>query len=175
MDDRKIVAAQIERPPRSPVVVTTRCPLGLPVVTTVPPILDDGTPFPTLYWLTCPLALRRVGRIEATGGVRHAEQMIGEDADLGARHDAAAERYRAERESMIPAGYTGPRPTGGVGGSGAGIKCLHSHYADTVAGNDNPVGAWVAAQVEPLDCRIPCVVTDEDGSVRRNPDWVEPR
>ena len=35
----------------------SRCHLGLPVVVRVPPILDDGTPFPTHYWLTCPLAV----------------------------------------------------------------------------------------------------------------------
>jgi hypothetical protein len=175
MGDRAIVAAQIGRPPRSPVVVSARCPLGLPVVTTVPPILDDGTPFPTLYWLTCPLALRRVGRIEAAGGVRHAEQMVADDGDFADRLQAATERYRSERDAMVPGNHTGPVPTGGVGGVGAGVKCLHAHYADTAAGNDNPVGAWVADQIEPLDCSVPCVVTGDDGTVRRNPDWVEPR
>jgi len=175
MDDRSVVESQIGRPPRSPIVVASRCHLGLPVVITVPPILEDGTPFPTLYWLTCPLAAKRIGRIEATGGVRRAEHLIAEDPELAERHEAAAERYRGARDELIPAGHEGPVPVGGVGGTGAGVKCLHAHYADTVAGNDNPVGSWVAAQMEPLDCSVTCVRDTGDGSAERNPSWVEPR
>jgi hypothetical protein len=175
MDDRSVVQTQIGRPPRSAIDVATRCHLGLPVVITVPPLLDDDTPFPTLYWLTCPLATKRIGRIEAGGGVRRAELMIADDAALSDRHTAAAERYRRSRDGMLPAGYTGHKPTGGVGGSGSGVKCLHAHYADTAAGNDNPVGEWTAAQVEPLDCENTCVVVAEDGTVIKNPAWTEPR
>jgi hypothetical protein len=174
MDDRGAVEAQIGRPPRSVADVTARCHLGLPVVITVPPLLDDGTPFPTLYWLTCPLAAKRIGRIEATGGVRAAEVMVSEDDALSALHDAAMERYRADRDARVPEDYTGPRPRGGVGGTGAGVKCLHAHYADTAAGNGNPVGAWVGDQVEPLNCTQPCVA-DIDGTWVRNPRWSEPR
>ncbi len=175
MDDRSIVEAQIGRPPRSPIVVAARCHLGLPTVITVPPILDDGTPFPTLYWLTCPLASKRIGRIEATGGVRRAEHLIAEDDEFARRHEAAAARYASTRDEMLPADHTGPAPTGGVGGAGAGVKCLHAHYADTAVGNDNPVGDWVARQIEPLDCTLPCIADGEDGSTDRNPDWFEPR
>ena len=144
-------------------------------MTAVPPILDDGTPFPTLYWLTCPLAVKRIGRIEATGGVRRAEMLIAEDPEFADRHEAAAERYRSARDELIPAGYAGPLPVGGIGGAGAGVKCLHAHYADVAAGNDNPVGAWVAEQIEPLDCAVTCVVDHGDGPTERNPDWSEPR
>ncbi|MEA3502695.1 MAG: DUF501 domain-containing protein [Actinomycetota bacterium] len=175
MDDRSVVRAQIGRPPRSAIDVTARCHLGLPIVITVPPLLDDGTPFPTLYWLTCPLATKRIGRIEAGGGVRRAELMVVDDPDLSDRHTEAAERYRSTRDAMIPAGYSGHRPRGGVGGTGAGVKCLHAHYADTAAGNDNPVGEWTAAQIEPLDCDVACVVADEGGVAINNPGWTEPR
>ena len=68
MDDRGVVAAQIGRTPRSVVEVAGRCHLGLPAVTVVPPLLDDGTPFPTLYWLTCPLAVKRLPYGADTGG-----------------------------------------------------------------------------------------------------------
>jgi uncharacterized protein len=173
MDDGEVVAAQIERPPRSRVEVLRRCHLGLPVVIAVPPILDDGTPFPTSYWLTCPLAVRRIGRVEAEGGVRAAAAMIGADSQFAAAHDRAMNRYRSERDALIEAGRVGPRPSGGVGGSGRGVKCLHAHYADHAAGNSNPVGAWTAPQVEPLDCSIPCVA-EIDGGVVRNPAWIEP-
>lgn len=174
MDDRGVVEAQIGRPPRSLIDVAARCHLDLPVVITVPPLLDDGTPFPTLYWLTCPLALRRIGRIEAGGGVRAAEQMLAADPVLSAVHDEAMARYRDDRDARLPEGHAGPRPTGGVGGTRAGVKCLHAQYADTAAGNSNPIGAWTAEQIEPLDCSATCVV-GADGSWSRNPAWTEPR
>jgi len=60
-----------------------------------------------------------------------------------------------------------------VGGSQGGVKCLHAHYADHAAGNENPIGAWVAPEVEPLNCTVPCVV-EVDGDVVRNPEWIEP-
>ncbi len=169
MDDLRVVGAQLDRPPRSPVEVLGRCHLGLPVVIDVPPFLDDGTPFPTSYWLTCPLAVKRIGRIEADGGVRQAEAMLDRDAALAAGQEAAAERYAANRDGHIAQDHTGPRPTGGVGGSMGGVKCLHAHYADHAAGNDNPIGAWVAPGVEPLNCTERCVVDAE-----RNPAWTEP-
>ena len=173
MGDRAVVAAQIDRPPRSPVDVVARCHLEVPIATKVPPLLDDGTPFPTTYWLTCPLAVVRIGRIEAGGGVKTAEAMIEDDPALGGSYRAAMDRYGDERDALIPADHDGPRPSGGVGGLQGGVKCLHAHYADHAAGNENPIGAWVAPEVEPLNCTVPCVV-EVDGDVVRNPEWIEP-
>ncbi|MFB3049601.1 MAG: DUF501 domain-containing protein [Acidimicrobiia bacterium] len=173
MDDVAVVAAQIERTPRSVVDVTLRCPLGLPVVISVPPFLDDGTPFPTSSWLTCPLAVRRIGRVEADGGVHAAEALIRADPDFAAAHDRAMVRYGDDRDALIADDHEGPRPAGGVGGSQAGVKCLHAHYADHAAGNDNPIGTWVAPRVEPLNCTVMCAAEIE-GVVVRNPEWVEP-
>jgi hypothetical protein len=125
----------------------------------MPRRLEDGTPFPTRYWLTCPIAVTRIGRVEGEGGVARAQRLLDDDAGLTARMLAAHDRYAADR------GDAG----GGVGGiKGQGVKCLHAHYADHAAGGDNPVGEWVAARVEPLDCQVPCVV---DGA--RNPQWRE--
>lgn len=173
MDERSVVEVQIGRPPRSAVVVAARCHLGLPIGTEVPPLLDDGTPFPTRYWLSCPLAVTRVARLESAGGVAAADRRIASDPDLAARHEAAMERYRTERDALVPAEYEGPVPRGGVGGSARAVKCLHAHYADTASGNENPVGALVASQIEPLDCTVPCVAEIE-GRVVRNPEWSEP-
>ena len=173
MDDRQVVAAQIERTPRSVVDVVTRCHLQLPVVIKVPPHLDDGTPFPTTYWLTCPLAARRIGRLEADGGVKRAEARLDTDADFAAAFSAAMERYETDRDELITADAPVHRPTGGVGGSRRGVKCLHAHYAAHAAGTAHPVGAESAAGLEPLDCTQPCVVGDIGGVVR-NPDWIEP-
>ena len=168
-----MVGVQIGRPPRSPVVVTTRCHLGLPLVTEVPPLLDDGTPFPTRFWLSCPLAVTRISRIEARGGVRDADARIAADPILADRYAAAMARYGRDRDALIPPDHTGPIPDGGVAGSAGGVKCLHAHYADHAAGNDNPIGETVAAAIEPLDCKVPCVAAI-DGGAARNPSWTEP-
>lgn len=174
MDDRDAVTAQLGRSPRSRVDVVARCHLGVPVVIAVPPHLDDGTPFPTRYWLTCPLATRRIGRLESRGGVRRADEEIARDPSLRARFDAAMSRYAAERDALIVGDAPPHRPSGGVGGSHHGVKCLHAHYADHAAGNDNPVGEETAASIEPLDCTVECVAL-VDGEPVRNPAWREPK
>ncbi len=166
---RNVVEAQIGRPLRAPSKVVSRCHLDLPVVVEVPPILDDGTPFPTRFWLTCPLAVKRIGRLEGIGGVKRMEAKAEADPVFGERLAEAHRRYAAERDALVPADAE-VRPSGGVGGTARGVKCLHAHYADHRAGNDNPVGEVVAAWVEPLDCRVPCVI---DGVP--NPEWREPR
>jgi len=173
MDDRSVVERQIGRPTRSPVVVEARCHLELPIVIAVPPILDDGTPFPTTHWLTCPLATLRVSRLESAGGVREADERLVSDAAFSQDFHAAMKRYSDHRDSLIPASWEGPRPSGGIAGSRGGVKCLHAQYADTASGNENPVGAGVAADIEPLDCTVPCVVMEE-GSWMRNGAWTEP-
>lgn len=164
-DDRQVVEVQIGRSLRADSEVVARCHLGLPVVVRVPPVLDDGTPFPTLYWLSCPLATTRIGRLESAGGVKRMEAKAEADPEFGAALEAAHAAYRAERDRLLLADAD-PVPSGGVGGSRAGVKCLHAHYAHTGAGGANPVGELVAGWVEPLDCEEACVV---DGAP--NPDW----
>jgi len=165
-DDRRVIEAQIGRPPRADSTTVSRCHLGLPVVARVPPILDDGTPFPTLYWLTCPLAVTRIGRLEGAGGVRRMEQKATADPQFSRRLEEAHRSYAANRDALVPAGVS-PAPSGGVGGSSVGVKCLHAHYAHTRSGEANPVGELVASFIEPLDCPVPCVVDGE-----ANPAWV---
>ena len=174
MDDRSIVEAQIGRPPRSTVTIEARCHLEMPVVTRVPPILDDGTPFPTTHWLTCPLATVRISRREAAGGVKDADAQIASDPEMARRWARAMDRYARERSALLPDAWRGPEPRGGIAGSQGGVKCLHAQYADTTAGNDNPVGEQVAREVEPLDCTVPCVIEADDGWIA-NPSWSEPR
>ncbi len=172
MNDRDVMAVQIGRPLRSPGEVVVRCHLDLPVVSKVPPFLDDGTPFPTTYWLSCPLAVRRIGRIEATGGVAEMEDRAASDLEFGKRLASAHARYGAERDAMGGA-VDGPRPTGGVGGARRGVKCLHAHYADSASGHDNPVGEETARRIEPLNCTEPCVAETPTG-LSLNPAWREP-
>jgi hypothetical protein len=165
-DDRRVVEAQIGRPLRADSTPVSRCHLGLPVVVQVPPLLDDGTPFPTLYWLTCPLATARIGRLEGAGGIRRLEQKAKVDPGFGDRLGRAHAAYAAERDALLLEAAS-PAPSGGVGGTNVGIKCLHAHYAHTRGGGDNPVGEQVQGWIEPLDCTTMCVV---DGV--RNPAWV---
>jgi hypothetical protein len=165
-DDRRVVETQIERPLRADSIPVSRCHLGLPVVVRVPPILDDGTPFPTLYWLTCPLATARIGRLEGAGGIKRLEQKAEVDPEFGARLNQAHTAYEDERDTLVPDGAS-PTPSGGVGGTTVGIKCLHAHYAHTRAGGDNPVGELVQDWIEPLDCTAMCVLEGE-----KNPAWV---
>ena len=174
MNDRAVVAAQIDRSLRADVEVVTRCHLSLPVVVAVPPVLDDGTPFPTRYWLSCPLASRRVARLESAGGVSRLESFIDSDTELRRQLAETHRRYAEERDALIPSGSS-PVPAGGVGGNqGDGLKCLHAHYADSAAGNGNPVGDIVRPFVEPLNCEDLCMQPRGD-TVERNPAWREPR
>jgi hypothetical protein len=83
-----------------------------------------------------------VSRLESAGGVRAAEAAI-DPVDLADAH----RRYAAERDAVVPPGWAGPRPSGGVGGTRRGVKCLHAHYAWHLAGGDDPIGRWVAEQL----------------------------
>ncbi len=172
LDDHAVASVQLDRPLRATGEVAARCHLGLPVVVTVPPLLDDGTPFPTRYWLTCPLALRRIGRLESVGGVKQMERFIEANTDLAVRLEHRHATYADERDAEMPP-EAALRPAGGVAGLRRGVKCLHAHYADYAAGGDNPIGELVAPWVEPLDCERPCVV-DRAGEPVRNPQWSEP-
>ncbi len=178
--DSEVLALQIGRPLRAASTVLRRCDLGLPIVAEVPPILDTGEPFPTQYWLTCPLAHRRIARIEGQGGVRAAQAKVAADPELKAALEAAHARYARDREALLAAN-TAPsaelparhRASGGVGGSSGGVKCLHAHYADFAAGNDNPIGRDVHDTIGEPRCDRPCVGI-VDGMLQRNPNWREP-
>ena len=143
--ERDQVTALLGRPPQGPYEVVVRTPDGAPVVLRNAPFLDDGTPMPTRYWLLDPAVVKAVSRLESAGGVRRAEAEV----DPAAVADAHR-RHAAERDAAIDAdhpGHVGPRPSGGVGGTRQGVKCLHAHYAWHLAGGDDPVGAWVAARL----------------------------
>ena len=119
---------------------------GDPVVIRNAPLLDDGTPMPTLYWLVGKEATLAVSRLESRGAVRQAESEI-DASSVQAAHD----RYAAERDALLAPDHTGPRPSGGVGGTRRGVKCLHAHYAWFLAGGDDPVGRWVDERLSEAD------------------------
>ncbi|MGH9078116.1 MAG: DUF501 domain-containing protein [Acidimicrobiales bacterium] len=140
--DAATVTELLGRPPGADFTVARRDGSGRPVVICNAAHLRDGTPMPTLYWLVDPDLRRAVDRLEAAGGVKQAEVAVDPDALAGAHR-----RYAARRDAAIPAWWAGPRPSGGVGGTRRGVKCLHAHYAWYLAGGDDPVGAWVHARL----------------------------
>lgn len=140
------VAALLGRAPSVEFVVAATHADGSPRVIRNAPFLQDGTPMPTRYWLVSEADRRAVSRLESGGAVRGAEAAVPWD-EITAAH----RRYAAERDADIPADHTGPRPSGGVGGTARGVKCLHAHYAWYLAGGDDPVGAWVARALGPGD------------------------
>jgi uncharacterized protein len=115
---------------------------GSPVVIRNAPVLDDGSPMPTRYWLVGKQARLAVDRLESAGGVRAAEAAVSAEA-----LERAHQLYAAQRDAELPPGWTGPRPSGGVGGTRRGVKCLHAHYAWFLVGGDDPVGRWVAERL----------------------------
>ena len=141
-DDRAAVTALLGRTPTGAFEVVVRDARGAPVVICNAPLLDDGTPMPTRYWLVGRAEATAVSRLESAGGVRAAAASV-DPADLAEAHA----RYAAERDHAMPEDWTGPRPRGGVGGTATGVKCLHAHYAWFLAGGDDPVGRWVADQL----------------------------
>jgi len=144
VDDRAEVTALLGRPPRGRFEVVVRDAEGHPVVIRNEPLLADGTPMPTRYWLIGRAERDAVSRLEAAGGVRRAEAEVPADEVADAHR-----RYAAERDAVLPGDHLGPRPAGGVGGTRRGVKCLHAHYAWFLAGGDDPVGRWVDAHLEP--------------------------
>ncbi len=140
--DVTAVRALLGREPRGEFEVVVRDRAGQPVVIRNAPLLDDGTPMPTRFWLVGAAEREAVSRLEAAGGVRQAEASVDPAALAGAHA-----RYAAERDAAMPGGWMGARPFGGVGGTRQGVKCLHAHYAWHLAGGDDPVGRWVEAQL----------------------------
>ncbi|MCY3631122.1 MAG: DUF501 domain-containing protein [bacterium] len=146
LGDDEQVEALLGRVPRGSYEVVVRAGDGTPRVLRNAPVLDDGTPMPTRYWLVGPDDVLRVSQLESAGGVRRAEAAVDPD-ELADAH----RRYAAERDAAIPDNYDGHRPSAGVGGTRQGVKCLHAHYAWFLAGGDDPVGSWVAEHLEAED------------------------
>jgi hypothetical protein len=141
-EDHAAVSALLGRLPRGDFEVIVRDQNGAPVVIRNAPLLSDGTPMPTRYWLVGDALRQAVSRLESVGGVRDAEAAI-DPAELATAHA----RYAAERDAALPPGHQGPNPSGGVGGTRRGVKCLHAHYAWFLAGGDDPVGRWVHERI----------------------------
>jgi hypothetical protein len=165
--DLDVVAAQLGRPPRGVVSVAHRCACGAPDVVRTLPVLDDGTPFPTSYYLTCPRAAGAIGTLEAGGTMREMTERLGTDPQLAARYRAAHEDYLARRAELGDV----PQIAGvSAGGMPDRVKCLHVLAAHALAAGPgvNPLGDEVLEALPdwwtPRSCRS-TVEGDAAGSV----------
>jgi uncharacterized protein len=154
--DRAAVGAQLGRAPRAIRSVAHRCPCRLPDVVETSPRLPDGTPFPTLYYLTCPRAAAAIGRLESSGLMREMTERLRTDADLAARYRAAHEAYLARREEH---GHVEEIAGISAGGMPTRVKCLHVLVGHSLAAGPgvNPLGDEALADLPPWWEAGPCV------------------
>jgi hypothetical protein len=141
--DEASVAAQLGRPPRGLRAVAHRCPCGLPDVVETAPRLPDGTPFPTLYYLTCPRAAAAIGGLEASGRMREMTERLAVDDRLRSRYAGAHRDYLARRDAAAADSGVDPLPPGtqSAGGMPDRVKCLHALVAYELAvPGANPFG-----------------------------------
>ncbi len=155
--DRRAVALQLGRTPRAMTSVASRCGCGLPQVVETRPRLDDGSPFPTLYYLTCPRLASAIGTLESQGLMREMTARLAEDDDLRARYEAAARDYVARRdrhEVLVGVPAQGGMPTR--------VKCLHVLVAHSLAVGPgvNPFGDEALALLPDWAARGACVQPD---------------
>lgn len=166
LDERAVLSAQLGRPARGSPAVVHRCVFGLPTVVRVAPRLEDGTPFPTTFWLSCPVLRSRVGTLEADHAMVGLNARLESDPQLAADYAEAYERYVGFRDSLDE-----PLPgQPGAGGMPRHIKCLHAHAAHTLATGDNPIGRWTLEHATPAPCSGPCVDADDVQAALDGPD-----
>jgi hypothetical protein len=164
--DAAVVAAQLGRPPRGQLAVAHRCPCGLPDVVQTAPRLPDGTPFPTLYYLTCPRAAAAAGRLEAAGVMAEMTQRLAADPELRRGYLAAHQDYLARRDAAARACGMEPLPAGtqSAGGMPDRVKCLHALIAHELAvPGANPLGREAADAAGPWWAAGPCVPPGQAG------------
>ncbi len=135
--DRAALTEQLGRPPRGVLGVAYRCDHDVPAVVQTAPKLDDGTPFPTLYYLCCSILNAAVSRMESVGVMKEMTERLADDPDLAARYRAAHESYLATRNAL---GDLGIDVT--AGGMPDRVKCLHVLVAHSLAVGRgvNPLG-----------------------------------
>jgi hypothetical protein len=164
--ERVVVAAQLGRTPRAIRSVAHRCPCGNPDVVETSPRLPDGTPFPTLYYLTCPKAASLIGTLEASGLMSAMTDRLKVDEDLRAAYQRAHEAYLARRQRH---GHVAEIDGISAGGMPSRVKCLHVLVGHSLAAGPgvNPLGDEALALLTDWWADGPCVAADparDDGT-----------
>ncbi|MCA0329346.1 MAG: DUF501 domain-containing protein [Actinobacteria bacterium] len=159
-DDLAAVERQLGRMPRGVRRVAHRCSCGDPDVVETEPRLPDGTPFPTMYYLTCPRAAGLIGTLEAEGTMREMQDRLADDPDLAAAYGRAHDDYLARREAIAHveeiAGIT-------AGGMPTRVKCLHVLVGHALAAGPgvNPFGDEALAMLPDWGAAGPCTRAEE--------------
>ncbi len=160
-DDAAVIGAQLGRPPRAIHAIGHRCPCGNPDVVATEPRLEDGTPFPTTFYLTCPRAASLIGTLEASGLMKEMSDRLESDPDLAAAYQRAHEAYLAARESIDEV----PEIAGvSAGGMPTRVKCLHVLAGQSLAQGRgvNPLGDEVIDLLGAFWAAGPCVAPGGD-------------
>ena len=160
-DDIRTVSRQLGRPARGVIGIAARCVCGAPTVVATAPRLDDGTPFPTLYYLSHPAATAAISTLEATGVMVEFTELLAANSDLREQYTRAHESYIADRETMGAI----PEIDGiSAGGMPNRVKCLHALAGHALAAGPgvNPIGdlALQRSTWSPEVCA--CPTDDED-------------
>jgi hypothetical protein len=157
-EERAVVAAQLGREPRAIRAVAHVCPCGNPDVVETSPRLPDGTPFPTLYYLTCPRAAAAIGTLEASGLMREMSDRLRADPELATAYRAAHESYLARREEI---GSVAEIAGVSAGGMPTRVKCLHVLVGHSLAVGRgvNPFGDEALDRLPEWWSAGPCVAS----------------
>ncbi|HLS64296.1 MAG TPA: DUF501 domain-containing protein [Ruania sp.] len=148
-DDLEVIAEQLGRPARGVVGVAARCVCGRPQVVRTAPRLEDGTPFPTTFYLTSPGAVKAVGTLEAEGVMRQMTERLATDEDLAAAYQRAHTDYLRRRAELGQV----PEIEGiSAGGMPTRVKCLHVLVAHSLAVGPgiNPLGDEALEMIAPV-------------------------
>jgi|SRR5579862_4573664 uncharacterized protein len=140
MDDRELVERQLGRAPRAFRRVAVPCPFGRPAVTEQAPFDEDGRPFPTQFYVTCPSLVAAISRLEAAGGVERWTRAARDDQEL-ARSLARAQAEQRRLRPELPAGIGGSTRDGS-------LKCLHAHVAFALAQPGYELGERIFAELQ---------------------------
>lgn len=175
--DMAAVAAQLGREPRGVRAVASRCPCGRPAVIETAPRLADGTPFPTLFYLTCPKAASAIGTLEGSGVMREMQARLAEDPSLREKYAAAHEDYLRRRDEAARDEGIEPLPAGtqSAGGMPDRVKCLHALIAHELAvPGANPFGREALEALPEWWRSGPCVQVEPSGPAEPEPGEPEP-
>lgn len=163
-DDLEVLTYQLGRIPRGVIAILQRCDKGYPQVTQNAPMVSARTPFPTIYWLTCPLLNKKIAILENQGWINEFQEQIDRDRSFQRVFMESQKAYLKTRKRMIATVDDVPNyaqevlTEAGIGGVTdlSRVKCLHAHYAHYLASGENPIGQKIDALIDRTVCEVKC-------------------